>query len=130
MTGRSAPEWVGKTPDSIPPRMVRARVFRRYRGRCYLTGRLIGVKDEWDLDHIRPLHLARDGELLNRESNLAPALKDAHRLKTARENTAKAKVDRVHAKHFGYWPKSKAKLKSRGFQKSRPPCAPVPDEGR
>lgn len=114
------PEWVGKTPDSVPPRTVRARVFRRYGGRCYLTGRCIGVRDEWDLEHIKPLWQAQPGENLNRESNLAPALKEAHREKTASEATDRAKADRIHAKHFGYWPKSKTKIKSRGFQKSRP----------
>jgi 5-methylcytosine-specific restriction enzyme A len=117
---RSVPEWVGKDDDSRPPRLVRARVFRKYKGRCYLTGRSIGVKDEWDLEHVRPLHLARDGENLNRESNLAPALKAAHAVKTAAEATGRSKADRIHAKHFGYWPETKAKLRGRGFQRTRP----------
>lgn len=118
-TGRSVPEWVGKNADSKPPRLVRARVLRRYGGRCYLTGRQIGVKDEWELEHIKPLHLARPGENLNRESNLAPALKAAHAEKTAVENTERARADRIHAKHFGYFPKARQKIRSRGFAKGR-----------
>lgn len=85
---RSVPEWIGKDDDAVPPRSVRARVFRAYDGRCYLTKQKIGVADAWDLEHIRPLSMARPGENLNRESNLAPALKAAHKAKSAREAMA------------------------------------------
>jgi 5-methylcytosine-specific restriction protein A len=119
MSGRSVPEWVGKTPDTVPPKTVRARVFRAYDGHCYLSKKKILVGDEWDLEHIKPLHSAGPDENLNRESNLAPALKKPHAEKTARENSAKAKADRVHAKHFGYWPESRAKLRGRGFPRTR-----------
>lgn len=117
---RTVPEWIGKNDDAVPPRSVRARVFRAYDGRCYLTGAKIAAGDEWDLEHVKPLAMARPGETLNRESNLAPALKAPHREKTAREATDRAKADRCHAKHFGYFPKSKAKIRSRGFQRTRP----------
>lgn len=117
---RTVPEWVGKDHDAKPPRLVRARVFRAYNGRCYLTKRSIGVHDDWDLEHIKPLHLAPPGENWNRESNLAPALKAPHREKTARENTERSKADRIHAKHFGYWPETKAKIRSGGFGRTRP----------
>lgn len=114
---RSVPEWIGKDDDAVPPRTVRARVFRRYEGRCYLTKRKINAGEAWDLEHIRPLAMARPGETLNRESNLAPALKAPHIEKTAEEATARAKADRIHAKHYGYFPKSPTPLKGRGFPK-------------
>ena len=99
--------------------MVRARVFRAYGGVCYLSKRKIGGADEWDLEHIRPLAMARPGETLNRESNLAPALKAPHREKTAREAGERAKADRIHAKHFGYFPESPTPMKSRNSFRKR-----------
>lgn len=113
MTGRSVPEWIGATPDTAAPTRVRLRVFEAHGGRCHITGRKIGVGESWELEHVKPLHLG--GE--NRESNLAPALKDAHREKSAREVTAKAKADRIRAKHLGIYPPSKHKIRSRGFDR-------------
>lgn len=111
---RAVPEWIGKTPDSIPPRAVRARVLLRYQGRCYLTGQVIRGGDAWDLEHVKPLRSAQPGEPhLNRESNLAPALKAPHIEKTSQEKADGSKADRCHAKHFGYYPKSKTPLRSR-----------------
>lgn len=118
--GRQVPEWVGKTPDSKPPKHVLARIFRRADGRCHISKRKIQVGEPWEAEHVRPLWAARPGENLNRESNLAPALVDAHAEKTAKEAGEKAKADRLHAKHFGYFPKSKTPLRSRGFPKTRP----------
>lgn len=115
LPGRSVPEWIGKTPDAKVPSKVRLRVLMRYQGRCYLTGRKIRPGDDWDLDHVKSLH--RGGE--HRESNLAPAIKAAHREKTSQENTDDAKADRTHLKHVGAWPKSRTPLRSRPFQKTR-----------
>lgn len=117
---REVAEWIGKTPDSAVPTAVKLRVFARYDGRCYLTGRKIQPGDEWDLEHIKPVRSALPGEAhLNRESNLAPALKAPHREKTAAENSDGAKADRIRAKHLGIWPKSKRLLKNRGFEAGR-----------
>lgn len=120
---RSVPEWIGKTPDSRPPQSVKLRVFARYQGRCYLTGQKIRPGDAWDVEHIKPVRSARPGEPhLNRESNLAPALKAAHAEKTARENSDGAKADRIRAKHLGVYPKTRRPLKSRSsFAPSRRP---------
>lgn len=115
MTGRSVPEWVGKTPDTPAPARVRLRVFEAHGGRCYLSGRKIMPGDAWELEHKRALSLG--GE--NRETNLAPALKDAHRAKTADDVARKAKADRVRKKHLGIWPAPIRKLQSRGFEPSR-----------
>jgi len=115
MTGRSVPEWIGKTPDTPVPPRVRLRVFEAYEGRCYLSGRKIQPGDVWEVEHKKALSLG--GE--NRESNLAPALKDAHREKTREDVAAKSKADRIRKKHLGQWPEPVRKLQSRGFQNSR-----------
>jgi 5-methylcytosine-specific restriction endonuclease McrA len=116
---RSVKEWVGRTDDSRPPKSVRLRVFLRDGGRCHISGQIIRVGQEWDLEHVKPLHLAQPGETLNRETNLAPALKQPHREKSAREVSAKAKADRIRLKHTGGWPAPIKRLQSRPFPKSR-----------
>ncbi|CTQ67222.1 HNH endonuclease [Roseibium alexandrii] len=114
--GRSVEEWIGKTPDTPAPQRVKDRVFIRHKGRCHRTGRRIHVTDKWDTDHVKALGLG--GE--NRESNLAPILRDeAHKEKTAEEVTMMRKADRMRRKHNGTWPKSKASIQSRGFPKTR-----------
>lgn len=94
---RSVPEWIGKSHDTpIPPR-VRLRVFERHNGICHLSGRKIRPGEEWDCDHI--IAIANGGG--NRESNLAPAIRDKHREKTAEDVAEKATVYRKRAKHLG-----------------------------
>jgi hypothetical protein len=90
-------------------------VFLRHGGKCHISGRVIRPGEAWELEHVRPLHMG--GE--NREANLRPALIAPHREKTAREATAKAKADRIRAKHLGIYPKSRTPLKSRGFENTR-----------
>lgn len=119
---RSVPEWIGKTEDSRPPVSVKLRIFAKYEGRCHISGVKIRAGQEWDVEHVKPLWQAGPGEKLNRESNLAPALKEPHREKTAAENSSKAKADRQRAKHLGIWPKTKRPLQSRGFEKRRMPA--------
>ena len=112
MKGRSNNEWIGKTPDSkIPPR-VRLRVFEAHNGLCHLTGRKIMPGDKWDMDHVQAL--CNGGE--HRESNLAPALRDAHRNKTAEDVKLRAKDDRIRKKHLGIY-ESKSEIP--GSKKSR-----------
>jgi 5-methylcytosine-specific restriction protein A len=117
MTGRSVPEWIGKTPDSKVPDRVRLRVFLAHGGVCHLSKRPIRVGEAWELEHVKPLHLG--GE--NRESNLAPALVAPHREKSASEMTAKAKADRIRQKHLGIYPKSPTPLRSRNSFARRAP---------
>ena len=113
MTGRSVPEWIGSTPDTpIPPR-VRLRVFEAHGGVCYLSKRKIRAGEKWQADHV--VALINGGE--NRESNLAPALADAHAVKTRADVAVKSKVARQRAKHLGIFPKSPRKLQGRGFAK-------------
>lgn len=94
---RSIPEWIGKTPDSKVPDRVRKRVFDTHKGICHITGRQIAPGEPWDLEHVKALILG--GE--HRESNLAPALREPHKRKTAMEMKVKAKIDRVAKKHIG-----------------------------
>lgn len=115
MTGRSVPEWIASSPDAAIPPRVRLRVFQAHGGRCHLSGRLIRPGDQWDADHI--IALINGGQ--HRETNLAPALREVHREKTADDVAIKSKTYRMAAKHAGTWPKSKTPLKSRGFQKTR-----------
>lgn len=115
MTGRSVPEWIGKTPDSKVPASVRARVFLTHGGKCHISGRVIRPGETWELEHVKPLSMG--GE--HRETNMAPALALAHREKTAQEAGVRAKADRIRLKHLGIYPKSKAKIRSRGFEASR-----------
>ncbi|GGB00024.1 hypothetical protein GCM10011491_30330 [Brucella endophytica] len=94
---RETPEWIGKNDDQKVPARVRQRVFDRENGICHLTGKKIQPSDEWDLDH--RLALILGGE--HRESNFYPALRDAHRKKTASEMTVKSKIANVRKKHLG-----------------------------
>lgn len=118
---RSVPEWIGKDHDARPPVSVKLRVFARYDGRCHISGLKIQTGDAWDVEHVKPLWQAAPGENLNRETNLAPALKKPHREKTAAENSVKAKADRIRAKHLGLWKGSGRKLTSRNTFKDRRP---------
>lgn len=104
---RAVPEWIGRTPDTPVPARVKLRILRKHDNRCYLTGREIRPGDAWEVEHVKALFLG--GE--NRETNLAPALADAHKRKTQAEMAVKAKTDRLAKKHMGI------KKKTRGFQK-------------
>ena len=110
MTGRSVAVWCGKTPDSKVPDSVRLRVFRRENGVCYLSGRTILPQDKWELEHRIPLSMGGR----HAEDNLFPALVDAHKEKTAREATERAKADAAAKRHLGITATSR-KMQSRGF---------------
>jgi 5-methylcytosine-specific restriction endonuclease McrA len=109
---RTVAEWIGKTDDSVPPKSVRVRIFLAHERRCHITGREIRAGEAWDLEHVKPLWLG--GE--NRESNLAPALKEPHREKTKKEAGERAKSNAQIASVYGI-KKPKARIPS-------PPRAP------
>lgn len=97
LSGRSVDEWIGSSPDAkIPPR-VRARVFEAHRGVCHLSKRRIRAGEAWECDHI--VALCNGGE--HRESNLAPALSEPHKIKTKADVREKAKVARIRKRHIG-----------------------------
>jgi 5-methylcytosine-specific restriction protein A len=112
---RAVEQWVGATDDAMPPPRVRLRIFQAHGGKCHRSRRKIRPGDNWALDHI--LAIINGGK--NVESNLAPILEDFHKEKTAEDMAIKSKTYRMAAKHNGTWPKSKAKIKSRGFAPSR-----------
>lgn len=94
---RRVPEWIGATPDTRVPDRVKLRVFMAHEGRCWLAGRKIESGELWELEH--KVALCNGGE--NRESNLAPALVDKHKAKTAEDVAEKATVDRKRKAHLG-----------------------------
>lgn len=98
---RTVPEWIGKTDDAAIPPRVRLRVFERAHGICHLSGRRIAAGEPWDCDHI--VALVNGGE--HREANLAPALRDKHREKTALDVREKSIVRRKRMKSIGIAPK-------------------------
>lgn len=97
MTGRSVPEWIGKTPDTAIPLRVKLRIWEREQGICHLSGRKIRPGEPYDFDH--KIALINGGE--HRESNLFPALRDKHREKTALDVAEKAESARIRSKHIG-----------------------------
>lgn len=121
MTGRANDEWVGKTPDAKVPDRVKLRVFTAHGGMCHLTGRKIRPGDPWDLDHV--LALCNGGE--HRESNLAPAIREAHRAKTAADVAQRAKDDRVRKKHLGIWSPKTVMPGSKGSKWRKPLNGPA-----
>lgn len=112
---RSVEEWIGKTDDAAIPARVRLRVFERHSGICHISGQRIRAGDLWDIDHV--IALANGGS--HRESNLAPALRDKHRKKTAADVREKATIYRKRAKHLGLAP-ARQKIAARGFAKAAP----------
>jgi 5-methylcytosine-specific restriction protein A len=100
MTARSVPEWIGKTPDTKVPARVRLRIFEANGGICHISGRKIGPSDLWDVDHVTPL---KDGGE-HRETNMRPAIREAHRIKTAHENADRAIANRKRRKAIGIRP--------------------------
>jgi hypothetical protein len=85
---------------------VKLRVFERHGGICYLSGRKIKAGEPWDCDHVTAL--CNGGE--NRESNLAPSLRDKHREKTADDVEEKSRIRRKRLKHLGQWKGSGRKI--------------------
>ena len=99
MTGRSLPEWIGKTPSTPVPPRVKIRIWERDNGHCHITGRKIKAGEAWECDHV--IALINGGE--NRETNLAPALKAPHRKKTAQDVKIKSKIARIQKRHLGIY---------------------------
>lgn len=113
---RSVPEWIGKTDDAAIPPRVRLRVFEAHGGICHLSGRRIQAGEPWDCDHV--VALINGGQ--HRESNLAPALRDKHREKTALDVREKSIVRLKRMKSLGIAPKKSRPMpgsKASGFRK-------------
>lgn len=94
---RSVPEWEGKTHDSSIPDRVKVRIFDRYNGRCYLSGRKISAADKWHCEHI--IALANGGQ--HRESNIAPALVEPHKEKTREDRKTQSRIYKIRKRNLG-----------------------------
>lgn len=110
---RAVAEWIGKTDDAAIPPRVRLRVFERHNGTCHISGRKIMPGEPWDCDHI--VALINGGE--HRESNLAPALRDKHREKTADDVRQKSVTADKRMMNLGIKPKRRH-IQSRGFDRA------------
>lgn len=95
---RSVAEWIAKNDDAKIPDRVKVRILERENFICHLTGAKIDpVRDQFDFDHKVSLILGG----AHRETNLFPALREAHRKKTAIEVGIKSKIAKVKKKHLG-----------------------------
>lgn len=101
---RATPEWIGSSLDAKVPARVRLRVFMRHDGKCHISGRRIMPGELWDLDHI--VAICNGGQ--HRESNMAPALRDKHKAKTAADVAEKSQTYHKRLSHLGI-PKSKGR---------------------
>jgi len=111
---RAVPLWVGSTPDAKIPERVKLRIWEREQGRCWISGRKIMPGDPFDFDH--KIALCNGGT--HSEDNLAPALRDKHREKTAQDVAEKARVARKRAADLGLKSSCRSKIKSAGFAKA------------
>ena len=98
MTPRARPEWIGRTPESMPSIHVLLRLYTKQNGLCACgCGRVMSFdRDQIDCDHIVPL---RDGGE-NVEGNLQLLLAKHHKDKTRAENIARGKERQHKAKAF------------------------------
>lgn len=94
---RAVPEWIGATDNTPVPDRVALRVFQKHGGICHISGRNIMPGEPWDVEHV--VAIINGGQ--NRESNLAPALRDKHRLKTAADMAEKARTYRKRKSNLG-----------------------------
>lgn len=94
---RAVPEWIGKTDDTPIPDRVKVRVFLAHDGMCHISKRKIRPGELWDAEHVTAI--INGGE--NRESNLAPALREKHPIKTARDMAEKSRTYRKRKSTLG-----------------------------
>ncbi len=93
---------------SLSP-MQRLKVFETASGRCHLCEQRIQVGQKWDVEHVRPLALGGADD----ESNMKPAHRACHAVKTKEDVAANARAKRRKAKLYGgkgrsSWPKAPA----------------------
>lgn len=94
-------------------RKQRLEIWTRANGHCEGCGAKLKV-GEGEYDHVIPFEVSRDTSVSNGQLLCAPC----HRGKTSKSDAPTiAKVKRIHAKHNGIWPASRAKIQSRGFPK-------------
>lgn len=97
MTGRSVPEWVGKTPDSAIPPRVQDRVWTRCDSRCHKCTRQHQGEGGWIIEHL--IALINGGE--HREGNLCLTCPWCKPVKDREDAAIKKKGSRVRKKARG-----------------------------
>jgi 5-methylcytosine-specific restriction protein A len=101
-TGRSVDEWIGKTPDTDPPRKVKLRVLFNFGNRCAGCGTEIRSGIPWTCDHTKAV--INGGQ--NREINLRPICnKVCLRPKDRADVAEKSQVFHKRSAHFGLKPR-------------------------
>lgn len=112
MTALAKREKVEATPRKSMTPARRARALARFGGKCSYPG--CGITDSLQIDHTIPLELGGADE----DHNLAPLCVSCHRRKTALDVKMIAKARRLRKRDAGEG-RMKAKIASRGFDKSR-----------
>ena len=112
---RKVDEWIGRSDDAMPGRLVKDRLARAQGDCCATCRHAFGPKRLAHCDHIVPL--IDGGE--NRESNLQMICTDCHKAKTGAEATARAKSRDIRAAHI-MAPDSRSSFQSRGFTPAKP----------
>lgn len=82
--------------QSLSP-MRRLRIFESANGVCSLCGLKIKAGDRWDVEHRIPLALGGADD----ETNLSPAHKACHVIKSVTDFARIAKAKRTKIKHYG-----------------------------
>lgn len=102
----------------------RLQIFTDHDGICYLCGgKIDGVKEAYDIEHIIPLEISRDDS----DENLAPAHKHCHKAKTKDDARDIAKCKRVAAKHTGAFETRNKLPGGRGSRLKKKVCGGVVD---
>lgn len=79
-------------------RAKRIRILEAHGARCYLSGFQIDpLRDRWDIEHVIPLAAGGSDD----DSNLRPALKEPHKIKTKQDIKHISKGKRVRANYLG-----------------------------
>lgn len=112
LMARSVPEWIGKSDDAMPGKLVRKRLRDRNGNCCWQCGSAFGPGNVAHCDHITPL--IDEGE--NRESNLQMLCPKCHGAKTSAEAKARKKSRDIQERHFEA--RRPSRLSGPGFRKS------------
>lgn len=118
---RTSPEWIGRTADSKIPDSVKTRIRENQGQKCAISDRPFQTGDMIEYDHVIPLRDWTGEGHGNREGNLQAILAAKHKIKTAIENSKRAKVKRTKMKHEGT-KRPKQSIKSRGLARSEKPA--------
>jgi 5-methylcytosine-specific restriction protein A len=78
---------------------ARLRIFENRGGVCHLCEQKIQVGEKWEVEHRIPLAMGGADD----ETNMFPAHRKCHAVKSKADAGKLAKVTRIRAKHRGAW---------------------------